>query len=134
MGIKGISRFSRLGVPLLGAALFVAGSMVGSTAVAQDDNAEELGATEQKGKDIAFDRKKGNCLACHVIPGGDLPGNLGPSLVGVADRLSKERIRKQIWDPEQFNKVTSMPPFGKHRILTEDEIDKIVAYMMTLHY
>jgi sulfur-oxidizing protein SoxX len=134
MGINGISRFSRLGVPLLGAALFVAGSMMGSTAVAQDGSGEKLGATEQKGKELAFNRKKGNCLACHVIPGGELPGNLGPSLVGVADRLSKERIRKQIWDPEQFNKVTSMPPFGKHRILTEDEIDKIVAYMMTLHY
>ncbi|HKJ71447.1 MAG TPA: sulfur oxidation c-type cytochrome SoxX, partial [Gammaproteobacteria bacterium] len=89
---------------------------------------------EQKGKDLAFNRKKGNCLACHVMPGGDLPGNLGPSLVGVADRLSKERIRKQIWDAEQFNKVTSMPPFGKHHILTEGEIDKIVAYLMTLHY
>ena len=134
MGIKGISRFSRLGVPLVGAALFVAGSMMGTAAVAQDDSGEKLGATEQKGKELAFNRKKGNCLACHVIPGGDLPGNLGPSLVGVADRLGKERIRKQIWDPEQFNKVTSMPPFGKHRILTEGEIDKIVAYMMTLHY
>jgi len=134
MGINGISRFSRLGVPLLGAALIVAGSMVGGTAMAQDDSAEKLGATEQKGKEIAFDRQKGNCLACHEIPGGDLPGNLGPSLVGVADRLSKERIRKQIWDPEQFNKVTSMPPFGKHNILTEEEVDKVVAYMMTLHY
>jgi sulfur-oxidizing protein SoxX len=134
MGIKGISRFSRLGVPLLGAALLVAGSVTSSVALAQDDSGEDLGATEQKGKEIAFDRKKGNCLACHVIPGGDLPGNLGPSLVGVADRLSKERIRKQIWDPEQFNTVTSMPPFGKHKILTEEEVDKVVAYMMTLHY
>ena len=133
MGINGVSRISRLGAPLLGAAMFLAGTMA-SVAVAQENNAEELGATEQKGKDIAFDRQKGNCLACHEIPGGELPGNLGPSLVGVADRLDKERIRKQIWDPEQFNKVTSMPPFGKHKIMTEEEIDKVVAYMMTLTY
>lgn len=131
MGINGISRFSRLGMPLLGVTLLAAGSMVSSAALAQEEN---LGATEQEGKEIAFDRQKGNCLACHEIPGGELPGNLGPSLVGVADRLDKERIRKQIWDPEQFNKVTSMPPFGKHKIMTEEEIDKVVAYMMTLTY
>ncbi|MFB6259913.1 MAG: sulfur oxidation c-type cytochrome SoxX [Thiohalorhabdaceae bacterium] len=131
MGINGISRFSRLGMPLLGAAFLVVGSMTGSAALAQD---EELGKIEQEGKEIAFDRQKGNCLACHEIPGGELPGNLGPSLVGVADRLDKERIRKQIWDPEQYNKVTSMPPFGKHKIMTEEEIDKVVAYMMTLTY
>jgi sulfur-oxidizing protein SoxX len=133
MGIKGISRFSRLGAPLLGAALLVAGSAT-SVALAQDNGDSELGRVEQQGKEIAFNRKKGNCLACHVMPGGDLPGNLGPSLVGVADRLSKERIRKQIWDPEQYNTVTSMPPFGKHKILTEEEVDKVTAYLMTLHY
>ena len=130
MGIKGISRFSRMGMPLLGAAFLFAGSVTGSAALAE----EELGATEQEGKEIAFDRQKGNCLACHEFPEGELPGNLGPSLVGVADRLDKERIRKQIWDPEQYNKVTSMPPFGKHKIMTEEEIDKVVAYLMTLTY
>ncbi|MFA9459859.1 sulfur oxidation c-type cytochrome SoxX [Thiohalorhabdus methylotrophus] len=128
----GINVISRLGAPLLGAAMLVVGSAA-NVAIAQDDG-EELGRTEQQGKDLAFDRKKGNCLACHEIPGGELPGNLGPSLVGVADRLSKERIRNQIWDPEQFNTVTSMPPFGKHEILSEEEVDKIVAYLMTLHY
>jgi sulfur-oxidizing protein SoxX len=114
--------------------MILAGTMANVAVAQENDTAEELGATEQKGKDIAFNRQKGNCLACHVMPGGELPGNLGPSLVGVADRLSKERIRKQIWDPEQFNTVTSMPPFGKHKILTEEEVDKVVAYLMTLHY
>ncbi len=135
MGIKGVARFGRLGAPLIGAALLFAGSAA-NVALAQEDEdvSENLGRTEQQGKEIAFDRKKGNCLACHTIPGGELPGNLGPSLVGVADRLNKERIRKHIWDPEQYNTVTSMPPFGKHKILSEEEIDKIVAYLMTLHY
>lgn len=132
MGIKGISRFSRLGAPLLGAALLVAGTATSSVAVAQEDS--DLGRMEQQGKEIAFDRQKGNCLACHEMPDGDLPGNLGPSLIGVADRLSKERIRNQIMDPEEFNTVTSMPPFGEHEILTEEEVDKVVAYLMTLKY
>lgn len=134
MGINGVSRISRLGAPLLGAAMILAGTMANVAVAQENGTAEKLGATEEKGKEIAFNRQKGNCLACHVMPGGELPGNLGPSLVGVADRLSKERIRKQIWDPEQFNTVTSMPPFGKHKILTEEEVDKVVAYLMTLHY
>ena len=35
-----------------------------------------------EGKEIAFDRRKGNCLACHAIdaPGASLPGNIGPPL------------------------------------------------------
>ncbi|SCY37851.1 sulfur oxidation c-type cytochrome SoxX [Thiohalorhabdus denitrificans] len=132
MGTNGVSRLSRLGAPLLGAAMLVAGSAA-NVAIAQGGE-ENLSSVEKEGKDLAFDRKKGNCLACHEIPGGELPGNLGPSLVGVADRLDEERIRKQIWDAEEFNPVTSMPPFGKHEILSEEEIDKITAYLMTLKY
>jgi sulfur-oxidizing protein SoxX len=133
MGMKRLSRLSSLGIPLAGAVLLAIGAFA-NTAVAQEDGESQLGATEQKGKELAFDRQKGNCLACHKIPGGELPGNLGPSLVGVADRLSKDRIEAQIQDSEQFNQTTSMPPFGKHKILSQEEIDKVVAYLMTLHY
>src|ERR1700739_4208742 len=38
----------------------------------------QSGATE--GQKIAFDRGKGNCLTCHDIKGGDLPGTIGPAL------------------------------------------------------
>lgn len=132
MGMKRLSRLSSLGIPLAGAVLLAMGAFA-NTAVAQEKESE-LGATEQKGKEVAFDRSKGNCLACHVLPDGDLPGNLGPSLVGVADRLSEERIKEQIQNSEKFNKTTSMPPFGKYDILSDKEIDQVVAYLMTLHY
>ena len=33
-----------------------------------------------EGQKLAFDRSKGNCLTCHVIKGGDLPGTIGPEL------------------------------------------------------
>jgi len=134
MGMKRLSRLSSLGIPLAGAILLAMGAFA-NTAVAQEEGDSKLGATEQKGKELAFDRQKGNCLACHKIPGGELPGNLGPSLVGIADRIPDEdRIRAQIQDPEKFNQTTSMPPFGKHKILSQEEIDKVVAYLMTLHY
>ncbi len=34
----------------------------------------------EDGRKLAFDRGKGNCLTCHVIKGGDLPGSIGPEL------------------------------------------------------
>ena len=35
-------------------------------------------------------------------------------------------------DPMRFNPDTVMPPFGKHKILTDQEIDNIVDYLYTL--
>jgi len=32
----------------------------------------------EKGKAVSFNRKLGNCLACHVMDDGSLPGNIGP--------------------------------------------------------
>ena len=32
----------------------------------------------EKGKALAYDRKMGNCLACHAMDDGTLPGNIGP--------------------------------------------------------
>lgn len=86
-----------------------------------------------EGKNIAFDRAKGNCLACHEIAGGESPGNIGPELSNMKQRYpDKSFLRKRIWDETKFNPATVMPPFGKHRILTENEIDKIVDFLYTL--
>ncbi len=87
----------------------------------------------QQGKQLAFARSKGNCLACHAIADGEMPGNIGPPLRQIKQRFgSKQRLRQQIWDATAFNPQTSMPPFGKNKILTEQEIDKIVEYLWTL--
>jgi L-cysteine S-thiosulfotransferase len=86
-----------------------------------------------QGKKIAFDRKKGNCLACHKIEGGDLPGNIGPPLVAMKARFpDKSKLRAQIWDSTRNNPNTMMPPFGRHEILTEAEIDKVVEFIYSL--
>ncbi len=97
-----------------------------ASAVAED---AEPSAVE-RGKAIAFDRKKGNCLACHMIATGDLPGNIGPPLVAMAIRFpDKAKLRAQIWDATEKNPMSSMPPFGKHRMLTEEEIDLITEFI-----
>ena len=87
----------------------------------------------EDGKKVAFDRKKGNCLACHMIPGGSLPGNIGPPLVAMKARFpDKAVLRAQIWDATAKNPNTIMPPFGKHQILTEKEVDLITEFIHSL--
>ncbi|MGR9044872.1 MAG: sulfur oxidation c-type cytochrome SoxX [Gammaproteobacteria bacterium] len=86
-----------------------------------------------EGKNLAFDRNKGNCLACHVIEDGTEPGNIGPALSNLPLRFrDKHQLRQQIWDATVFNPDTSMPPFGRNKILTEVEIDRIVDYLWSI--
>jgi len=95
--------------------------------------AEEASSVIEQGKAVAFDRKKGNCLACHQIAGGDLPGNIAPPLVAMKARYpDKSRLRVQIWDATKINSNSIMPPFGRQQILSESEIDKIVEFIYTL--
>lgn len=81
---------------------------------------------------IAIQRRKGNCNACHLIAGAT-SGNIAPPLAGMAQRFpDRERLRAQIEDPRRANPATVMPPFGAHRILTPEEIDKVVDFLLTL--
>ena len=113
----------------LAGALTVALSLTALAPVVAD--AQEAEAVE-KGKQLAFDRKKGNCLACHVIEGGVSPGNIGPPLVAMKARYpDRKKLRAQIWDATQANPNSMMPPFGAHGVLTDDEIELIVDYIYT---
>ncbi|MBT2971189.1 MAG: sulfur oxidation c-type cytochrome SoxX [gamma proteobacterium symbiont of Ctena orbiculata] len=87
----------------------------------------------EEGKKIAFDRKKGNCLACHNIINAPSPGNIAPALVAMKARYaSKEELRMQIWDATIKNPESAMPPFGKHGILSEADLEKVIEYVWTL--
>jgi sulfur-oxidizing protein SoxX len=88
---------------------------------------------------VAINRRKGNCLGCHMAmvnpwPEGFPPGgNVGPPLVAMKSRFeSKEALRAQIYDPTVRNPNTSMPPFGKHRLLSNKQIDQIVEWLWTI--
>lgn len=104
-----------------------------STACASLPDASVNRVDTGPGRQLAFERSKGNCLACHVIAGGDMPGNIGPPLTRISSCFAdKETLKARIWDATRYNPQTSMPPFGKNRILTEQEIDAIVEYLWTL--
>lgn len=88
------------------------------------------------GRSVSFDRTKGNCLACHAIPGepkAESPGNIGPPLVYIKERYpDRAKLRAQIWDATAANPDSVMPPFGRNKILTEQEIDLVTDYIQGL--
>jgi sulfur-oxidizing protein SoxX len=85
------------------------------------------------GKQLAFERSKGNCLACHKIDDGELPGTLGPPLMAMKLRYpDREVLVRQICDATIQNPDTRMPPFCRHGILSEEEVGLIVDYLYTL--
>ena len=92
-----------------------------------------LESAQPRGKQVAFTFELGNCLACHVIADGDAPGNIGPELKSLPSRFKdKTQLRQFIWDASQFNPNTSMPPFGKNKILSDEDINQLVDYLWEL--
>ena len=108
----------------------IAGLGIANLSMAAED------AKEPAGRMVVFNKAKGNCLACHAIPNdpkAESPGNIGPPFIMMKERFpDRNKLRAQIWDSTVANPRTSMPPFGKHQILTEQEIDQVVEYIYSL--
>jgi L-cysteine S-thiosulfotransferase len=101
-----------------------------------------------RGRDVVFNREGGNCPICHVLPAADEQqhGDVGPSLKGVASRLTEGQIRARLVDARRLNPASVMPSYyrldGLKRVqaayrgktvLSATEIEDVVAYLMTLH-
>jgi sulfur-oxidizing protein SoxX len=133
---RGLCAFSRSTIvkksppetPLISPAKFAlaAVALVLSAASAQ----AQSGAAE--GQKIAFDRGRGNCLTCHDIKGGDLPGTIGPQLKDLKAKYDRNELIAIVTDETKRNPQTVMPPFGRNRILTEQEINAVVDFLQTL--
>lgn len=109
---------------------------------------EGLKGDPQRGRQIALDNHKGNCLACHAMPIPEEPfhGNVGPTLIGVASRLTEGQLRLRVVDEKQINPETIMPGYYRHpkhftlvayeyegkTFLTAQEVEDVVAYLLTL--
>ncbi len=102
----------------------------------------------QRGRKIAINQDKGNCLACHSlpIPEESFHGTVGPPLQGIASRLNKGQIRLRVADEQKINPFTIMPGFYKNPkennrvaddfwgkpVLTAQETEDVITYLMTL--
>jgi sulfur-oxidizing protein SoxX len=90
----------------------------------------------EEGRAIAHDQLRGNCLACHRIPADPsavTEATLGPALKDLARRFpERAALRAQVADAAVRNPDTLMPLYGRHRILTDREIDLVVDYLLGL--
>lgn len=99
-----------------------------------------------RGRAIALDRSKGNCITCHAMPvDAAFQGDLGPPLAGVADRYEPGELRLRLVDSKRINPDSNMPPYHRvegllnvrrqyagRPILTAQEVEDVLAYLLTL--
>lgn len=100
-----------------------------------------------RGREIVASRDKGNCIACHMFPIPEHPmhGTLAPPLFEVGARLSAGELRLRVVDEKVVNPETIMPAFYRDpvrynrphpefvtTILTAQEVEDVVAYLVTL--
>ena len=96
---------------------------------------------------LALFSGKGGCVACHAMNGMEgAIARVGPDLTHLQSRevfagatfdLSPENLKSWITNPSKMKpmrpeKGTGMPARGAAGTLTDEEIDKIVAYLETL--
>lgn len=100
------------------------------------------------GRKVFANRKQGNCLACHMNADLDeqsFHGEVGPPLDGVADRWTAAELRGIVSNAKMMFEDTIMPAFyidaGYTRplekfesksILTAQQVEDVVAYLLTL--
>jgi L-cysteine S-thiosulfotransferase len=82
-------------------------------------------------------QRLGNCMACHSMPDAQgrkagLQSTFAPPLDGVGSRYDTATLRQWVADARRINPDTLMPPFGSHGILSEAQIDDVVAVLLTL--
>lgn len=120
----------RIRAPMLTGSALLGVLLFSATAIAAEPK------KELSGKDLAYNSSMGNCLACHAMPTQEdaiAAGNSGPPLIAMSARFpNKADLRAQIYDATVRNPDSFMPPFGKHKALTDAELDKIVEFVYGL--
>ena len=100
-----------------------------------------------RGRAIVANRQVGLCLLCHSgpIPEERFQGDLAPDLRGAGSRLSEGQLRQRIVDSSRVIPTTIMPAYHRTEgltrvapafrgkpVLSAQQIEDVVAYLMTL--
>lgn len=89
-----------------------------------------------EGRALFTDPGKGNCIACHQVPAGAGPqvrADVGPRLDGARLKgWDRARLRDLLHDPTRANPDTVMPPYGRHRLLDDREIERLIDFLHAL--
>ncbi|MEZ5714519.1 MAG: sulfur oxidation c-type cytochrome SoxX [Paracoccaceae bacterium] len=108
----------------------------------------------EEGAKVYASKKLGNCIACHQISSVDapFPGNVGPSLDGVADRHDLAGLRGILVNSKNTFEGTVMPAYYKvdgftrpgnaytgkaaddsyGPLLSAQQIEDVIAFLSTL--
>jgi len=94
----------------------------------------KLNGNPKRGKMVALKKgkNKGNCIACHKLKDGVQYGTVGPDLskYGTWGR-SDAQTYTIVSDMRVRNPDTVMPPFGTNRILNDEAIRDVTAYLQS---
>jgi sulfur-oxidizing protein SoxX len=125
-------------------------SLVAGNALAADSIPASLTGAKgdpARGRAIVANRQVGLCLLCHKgpFPEERFQGDLAPDLAGVGARLPEGRMRLRIVDSTKVNPQSIMPAYYKSEgltrvapafrgktVLTAEQIEDVVAYLITL--
>jgi L-cysteine S-thiosulfotransferase len=100
-----------------------------------------------RGKAIVASRQTGLCLLCHSapLPEEKFQGTIGPDLKGAGSRNTEGQLRLRIVDSSAVSPGTIMPAYYRldgleqvapafrgRTVLTAEQIEDVVAFLMTL--
>jgi len=126
-------------------------SAVNAQVITGDSIFESLSAdpgNAMRGRAIVASRQSGLCLLCHSgpFPEERFQGNLAPELKASVARLNAPQLRARIVNAAHFNPQTIMPAYYQtnhlnrvapkfigQTILNGQEIEDVVAFLMTLN-
>ena len=133
----------------LAAALVAVAGLVGA-AYGQDAISESLTGAKgdpARGRAIVASRQVGLCLLCHSgpFPEERFQGELAPALNGAGARWSEGQLRLRIVDSSRVNPTSIMPAYHRSDgltrvapafrgkpILTAEQVEDVVAFLLTL--
>lgn len=108
------------------------GTVTGTNGVSGETGDSASAASISRGRVLLSSK---GCLACHAL--GDLGGSFAPKFDGIAGRMTREAVRKQMQNAELLTlnnnseygpRGTIMPPMN----LSAQEIEDLANYLITL--